>query len=345
MKAAESAGVAVEAVAQELACERLVEAPQLVGGGRNSRIHRISTRDGKFALKQYFAHRGDSRDRLGIEAGALGLMERRGIDAVPRIVALDRSRGFVLMTWIDGLPVNSPAERDIDLAADFLAAVHGLSAASEAELFPEASEACLSGSEIERQIRDRLRRLNERCPLEPDLDTFVRELFAPAFGERLAQAVVRLRAAGIEFDEELPASWRSLIPADFGFHNCLRRPDGSLAFLDFEYFGWDDPVKLTADFLLHPGMALAGTMRKRFRERTQRCHAADPRFSNRLAALITLFGLRWVLILLNEFLPERWQQRLHAGMSGSWEEAKQRQLDRARSLLMDLTTIDREMGQ
>ena len=94
MNAAESAGMAVDAVAQDLACGRLVETPQLVAGGRNSRIHRISTQDGKFALKQYFARPGDSRDRLGIEEGALGLMERRGIDAVPRIVALDRSRGF-----------------------------------------------------------------------------------------------------------------------------------------------------------------------------------------------------------------------------------------------------------
>lgn len=345
MNTAESAGIAVEAVAQELAGRALVEAPELVGGGRNSRIHRISTRDERFALKQYFARRGDARDRLGIEVGALGLMERRGIDAVPRIVALDRARGFVLMTWIEGLPVNSPGERDIDLAADFLAEVHGLSAAPGAELFPEASEACLSGSEIERQIRNRLRRLNERCPLEPGLDEFVRDRFVPALGEGLAQAIDRLKAAGIEFEEQLPARWRSLIPADFGFHNCLRRPDGSLAFLDFEYFGWDDPVKLTADFLLHPGMALADTLRSRFRERTRLCHAADPRFGNRLDALITLFGLRWVLILLNEFLPERWEQRLHAGMSGSWEEAKQRQLDRARSLLLDLTKIDRETGQ
>src|ERR1700680_1391707 len=46
-------------------------------------------------------------------------------------------------------------------------------------------------------------------------------------------------AAGLAFDAELPQEWRSLVPSDFGFHNSLRRPDGSLAFLDFEYFGWD----------------------------------------------------------------------------------------------------------
>ena len=49
-----------------------------------------------------------------------------------------------------------------------------------------------------------------------------------------------------------------------------------------------------------------------------------------------LFGLRWVLILLNEFIPERWQRRVLAGDTGSWAEAKARQLSRAREFLAAL---------
>ena len=37
-----------------------------------------------------------------------------------------------------------------------------------------------------------------------------------------------------------------------------------LTFVDFEYFGWDDPVKLTADMLLHPGTPVAAELRSRF---------------------------------------------------------------------------------
>lgn len=345
MDAADAPREAVEAVAQELAGDRLTEAPEPVRGGRNSRIHRISTRQGTFALKQYFTRPGDPRDRLGVEVAALALMERGGIDTVPRIVALDRPRGVVLMTWIEGLPVTAPAEPDIDLAANFLDAVHGLRSAPEAPEFPQAGEACLSCAEIERQIVERLRRLERRRRSEPDLDAFLRDLFAPSLKAALAQTAARLAAAGIGFDQSLPSRWRSLIAADFGFHNCLRRGDGTLAFLDFEYFGWDDPAKLTADFLLHPSMALSAALRARFRMRAQRCHAADPRFTDRLDALIPLFGLRWVLILLNEFLPERWQQRLHAGACGSWGEAKRRQLERAGALLMHLSAANRGTGE
>ena len=106
-----------------------------------------------------------------------------------------------------------------------------------------------------------------------------------------------------------------------------------MAFLDFEYFGWDDPVKLTADFLLHPGMTLAPAARRSFRLAAERRYANDPGFGARLDALYVLFGLRWVLVLLNEFLPERWEARVKAGVGADWDEAKKRQLARAMELL------------
>jgi len=48
--------------------------------------------------------------------------------------------------------------------------------------------------------------------------------------------------------------------------------------------------------------------------------------NSRLEAFHPLFGLRWVLILLNEFHPERWRKRVLAGDRNSWREAKERQL-------------------
>ena len=59
----------------------------------------------------------------------------------------------------------------------------------------------------------------------------------------------------------------------------------------------------------------------------------DPAFAARLAAYLPLFGLRWVLIILNEFIPERWQRRVLAGAAGSWADAKSWQLARAREFL------------
>jgi hypothetical protein len=67
-----------------------------------------------------------------------------------------------------------------------------------------------------------------------------------------------------------------------------------------------------------------------------RLYGGDPAFAYRLSAYLPLFGLRWVLILLNEFIPERWQRRVLAGETGSWNGVKARQLASAREFLASL---------
>ena len=76
---------------------------------------------------------------------------------------------------------------------------------------------------------------------------------------------------------------------------------------------------------------------RRFRAAAERLYGEDPSFRARLDAFLPLFGLRWALILLNEFLPERWQRRVMAGATEGWDEAKARQLGKARELLARLS--------
>ncbi len=239
------------------------EVEHLLGGGRNSRIYRVRSDTGEYALKQYPSRVDDPRDRLSTEVGALNLMERYNVDTVPRVVGVDRKRGFVLLTWIEGTAVTEIGDLDIDAAIVFLTAIHVLRSTPWAKEQPLAAEGCLSGVEIERQIDERVERLR-RIANEPELTEFLERTFRPAFAQERANARVKIAAAGLDFASDLPQEWRSLVPSDFGFHNSLRRKDGSLAFVDFEYFGWDDPVKLTADILLHPGRTLPPPQRAAF---------------------------------------------------------------------------------
>lgn len=315
------------------------EVKHLRGGGRNSRVYKVRSQGQHFALKQYPSRADDPRDRLGTEVAALRLMQRHGIEVIPRVVAVDRERNFVLLSWIDGVLVGAPGDTDIDSATRFLSSVHGLRRAPGAAELQPAAEACLSGGEIERQLCARLALLEKVAAAEPDLGTFLSQRVTPACAYYVAEARTRMRANGLDFGMELPQDKRSLVPADFGFHNSLRQGDGSLAYIDFEYFGWDDPVKVTADILLHPGVPLGGAQQLRFRNAAERLYGEDASFGVRLEALLPLFGLRWVLILLNEFVPERWQRRVLAGAAESWGEAKARQLNKARAMLARLDFV------
>jgi hypothetical protein len=304
-------------------------------GGRNSRIYRVDCGGRSFALKQYPSRQADPRDRLGTEVGALTLMERCNVGDVPRVVGVDRDRGYALLNWIEGTIVGDISDADIDAAIAFLGAIHALRRTPWAAQQPAAAEACLSCNEIGRQIDARLGLLRA-LKHERQLIEFIEDFVAPACAHRFAEAGAVLAAASLDSVAELPQEWQSLVPSDFGFHNSLRRGDGSLAFVDFEYFGWDDPVKLTADILLHPGRPLAPPQRRRFRQAALRCYGEDRTFERRLETYLPLFGLRWVLILLNEFIPDRWQRRVLAGDTTNWDDAKARQLDQAREFLASL---------
>jgi hypothetical protein len=301
------------------------EIEHLLAGGRNSRIYHVRSDAGEFALKQYPSRADDPRDRLSTEVGALTLMERYRIDTVPRVAGVDRERGFALLSWIDGASITEISSADVEAAAHFLAAIHALRTTPWAKEQPPAGEACLSGGEIERQIRARLLRLQELRG-EDELAKFIKHAIVPALEREVVKAKAKLKAGGLDFAADLPQEWRSLVPSDFGFHNSLRRRDGSLAFVDFEYFGWDDPVKLSADIMLHPGKPLSRAQCGSFRRLAVRLYGGDPSFAARLDAYLPLFGLRWVLILLNEFIPERWQRRVLAGARQGWADAKAEQL-------------------
>ena len=323
------------AVARRLAGESAT-LRQLASGGRNSRIYRVDSGGKRYALKQYPSKQFDPRDRLATEAGALQLMEQAALAGVPRVIAVDGEAGYVLMSWLDGAVPGDIGDGDIDAAAAFLRTIHHLRTAPCAIRQGAAAEACLSGEEIERQLSVRLASLRVVAAGNRELSDFLEKTFRVAHRKWLAEAQARLAAVKRDFAAELPQERQTLVPSDFGFHNSLRQPDGSLAFVDFEYFGWDDPVKLTADILLHPGHELSTSHRHRFRQAAISIYGTDVDFESRLMALLPLFGLRWTLILLNEFIPERWQNRVLAGTLESWDAAKARQLDRARKLLSAL---------
>jgi hypothetical protein len=305
---------------------------QIRGGGRNSRVYRVRRCGECFAVKHYPPRDDDSRDRLKTEFEALVFMERNGITAVPRPLAIDPGRRYALLSWIDGDAIEVAGETDIDMAAGFLSALHRLVGVADSELQPLGAEACLSGSEIVAQLGQRLARLGCVAGAEPGLAVLLDRIADFLFSTVLPQATAENRLLGLSFARPVPTGSRSLCPSDFGFHNALRGTAG-LTFIDFEYFGWDDPVKLTCDFILHPGMRLPGMLKQRFVKATSQIYGADPTFAPRLQMLYPLFALRWCLILLNEFLPERWAYRVRAGAPPDWQKAKERQLGLASALL------------
>jgi hypothetical protein len=299
--------------------------------GNNSRVFQVDTRGGRYALKRYPA--ADNRNRLAAEVGALRFFERTGVERTPRVVAVAPELRFALFTWIEGGPVDAVADSDVAQFAAFQIAVdRAIDPQARAEI-GEASEACLSGRRIVAQIERRYARLEAVKHDVPEFAAFFEGVLAPSLREFEAGAREAYRRLGLDFSQEIAADLRTLIPSDLGAHNALRGRDGRLYFLDFEYFGWDDPVTSVANFIMHPGMQLTDRQRASYRD-TLLQHFDRHREAERLSALMPLYALRWCAIILGELLPERWQHRLESNADmGSWDRVRRQQIGKARTLI------------
>jgi hypothetical protein len=272
-------------------------------------VFKVVSAGGPYALKIYPAD--DRRDRQGAEARALAFVARAGLGRTPRLLAADESAHASLLSWVEGAAMSEISDADVAQFAQFQIDLdRAIDADARRDIGP-AAETCISGKRIISHIRRRygpLAAFGEKLPV---LGAFLRSRFLPALMacEKRARAIYG--ELGVDFAADRPLPAQTLIASDFGAHNALRGADGSLTFLDFEYFGWDDPLTSIGNFVLHPGMQLTPTQRGLYRDRLlARFGTAH---AERLAALLPLFALRWCAIVLSDLLPERRAHRLAAG--------------------------------
>lgn len=314
--------------------EPIVEMTPVTGGG-NNRVYRVQCRENVYALKLYPSFEGDGRDRLGAEFTALSFLREHGVGSVPAAVATARyADGDIgLYEWIKGSPISDPSDADLNAALELVRCLSAIRSAKSAKAIGPAAEASFSGAELVRQLASRLSRLETVAEEHADLKNLLSKKITPKTKAWVGEARRAYVEQAWDFDDDLGPVHRTLSPSDFGFHNALRSATDGIVFLDFEYFGWDDPVRLVADFLLHPSMEISEDGRAQFVREARTIFADDLGFNRRLNILYPLIGLRWCLILLNEFLPERWARRAFAGAEDNLHTALHRQLQKAARLL------------
>ena len=320
---------------------RPADLAERVGAGRNSRVYKVCCGEAEYAAKFYFRPTADGRDRLQVEYSGLEFLWRRGARSIAQPLRADAGAQVALFQFIRGEPVDAAGASAGDVAQliSFVQELKGIKADAESRTLGPAAEAFFTVPGVLVNVRHRLARLESLPAQGPAYDAlrrFLREQFAPALrvlGER----------ATVGAGGELAWEHRTLSPSDIGFHNSLRGADGRLVFLDFEYFGWDDPAKTLSDCLLHPMMRLAPERKRQLAAGFDRIFGADPGWRERVKGLYPLFALKWCMIMLNEFRPDQIERRRYVDRNAEGIHVIQmRQLESARALL---ECVMREQGE
>ena len=310
--------------AKDIVDESMENVEKILGRG-NSTVYKIDVPGEKsYVLKHYPDQLVDNRPRLETEFKALQMLYEHGIKNVPQPIEKNYDLNLGLYEWINGKKVDKPIVDDLDQAVQFAEKLYILSKQIDGNHIGIASEACLSAYELVSQIENRYSMLNAQNNEHMELAIFLEEVFDPLWKK------VKNESTSLWPEESrmqnLPRNKQTLSSSDFGFHNCVKASDGSLTFLDFDYFGWDDPVKLTADFIWHPAMNLKIELKKKWNAAMLKLFSGDPYFEERLNAAMPLYGMRWALIVLNEFLPELAQKRRDADGSKEYDLEKRQRI-------------------
>lgn len=304
---------------------------QEFAGGRNNRVFRVETQKGECLLKLYFRDPSDSRDRLGHEYGFLEACRGVGIDALPNPLAKDSENGAALYEFIKGSRVEAVGSTEILLAARFIEKINQQRGNKAFWELPHAAEACFSLKEhvgsVDRRI-DRLGQMESDSNLDREARFWVEKELIPAW-KKIREQIVREK----DLEKELDQAMRILSPSDFGFHNSLRKEDGSLVFLDFEYAGWDDPAKLVCDLANQPDRPLSLEEAEPFSSSLVEWLGAADFWRSRFRTLAPLYQVKWACIVLNDFLPFGRNRRKFQETQEPEASRKHLQLNKAQGML------------
>lgn len=307
-----------------------------LAGGANNRVFRLDAGAGTFLLKSYFRHPDDPRDRLGAEWAFARFAWDAGVRCLPEPLAADPEAGLGLFEFVHGRSLHgtTAGEPAVDQALAFFRQLSRAKAG--AAMLPNASEACFSLADHLATVARRVGRLwaiGAGGPTDAAAGGFVAGELIPAWRQVRADAVRNAAAYGLPLDRPLEAADRCPSPSDFGFHNALLAHDGRLRFIDFEYAGWDDPAKLVCDFFCQPAVPAPSGAFERFARGVAAEFAAPAVHLARATLLLPVYRVKWVCIMLNEFLPVGSNRRAFAGTAAEQDARKANQLAKARAAL------------
>ena len=320
----------------------LTESPKeirSVSGGANNRVWEVKTLQEKYLLKQYFRSPEDSRDRFASEKAFYTHAQNKVPGKVPQVQAWDPEGEAGLFFWVEGrkLTEREVTGARVQEALEFFAELNRLPLPTLSDL-PSAAEAAWTVCEhldlVSRRI-DRLQQISGTDSEAQQARHLVQEKVIPAW-ERILQITNR------EWPEKGRGTHRAtacVSPSDFGFHNSLLVGDGRLRFFDFEYAGWDDPAKMAADFFCQPRIPAPVSEFPGVVALLAELFPQDAEVAHRATSLWPVYRMKWICIMLNEFLPAGKTRRGFSLGEEAQVELRRQRLEAVRGSLEKLNSI------
>ncbi len=319
---------------QKYCGEPILRATRLSYAG-NNQIYKVTSASGSSILKIYATAQSDGYDRGTTEFRAVQNLWSSGFRNIPEPLAFFPDDKVAVYSFEDGdvLEPHEVGATDVLAMADFLTAACRAMDGVKAD-FPPERTACLCLRSYAARVEQRIETVahsDVSGEIAAEARRFLLDTVLPEFYRVKDQFLARADALKLDVDQHLPLENQVLGPADIGIHNMLSAGDRHV-FLDFEYFGRDDPVRPVLHFLHHDrSRDLPYHLKDLFLRRLREQGFPLLELEDRLNLIDPLIGMDWVVLYLNVFCTDRWAFR-----QGSMGRVLEQRLRKARDKVRHL---------
>ena len=226
-----------------------------------------------------------SKQRIKNEFNLVRILSKSNINFQPIPYKYDANYEFALYEWIDGKSPISFNKHFTNKLMSFLYLLN-ISNSKNKVFIKNASSACFSFNDIFIQFK---KRLNAFYDLKNNkLDVYLDQL--NNFFEFLSKNLQKIR------HKKFPKKELILSPSDLSLKNFIKAKN-EIYFIDYEYFGIDNAVKLLSDIILHPNNNLS---KKQITYLFKNYNNFFIQINKkRFKQCFYLYGLIWCMIILN----------------------------------------------
>ena len=268
--------------------------------GRNNKVFLFKKKKEKIIIKKYKSIFSTKYSRFLTEKTFLEFLKKKKIYNVPKVICFDKKKKISYLTFIDGKPVKRVKKNHLISCPNFLKKINFNTTYNNFK-FQNASDACLNIDDHVKTCQVRISKLFKKYKNNNNVDKkilfFLKNEIIPSF--KTINIEVNKKFSKVEMKKKLNKNNLILSPSDFGFHNIIYNKN-NLFFIDFEYAGWDDPLKLICDFFLNPDYSISKVDKIFFLNKFIHIFGKKLLNIDILRLILKFHFLKWVCVILNQ---------------------------------------------
>lgn len=263
-----------------------------ITGGLNSGIRLVEVGGSKYIIKTY--PEDLTRQRLNTEFQFLVLMNKAGIQNVPKPIKKLPGLNVGIYSYLHGETIKTATDFNISASADFIIELNEKMAPFSNKL-NFASDCFFSYENLLENIGWRILTLRDWVHLRPREYVQTVNEFYMIFQKIIDQNSTKAK----EFNDNICQMKQVISPSDFGLHNMLQ-DEVIFKFLDFEYAGNDNCLKLICDFYCQPRIPISNSQFEGFVSKLNNSVFHMDSLLDISTKFLPLFRLKWSCIILNQ---------------------------------------------